>query len=205
MIIAITGRKRSGKDTIADYLISKHNFSRYGFADPIREISKVIFGWTEDWIVNNKETIDPYWGISYRQFAQDVGTEYMQYGLGSRFPEFLKTNGRSVWVKRFLKIYEDEKVKSNWVLSDCRFPHETIPIRKHGGIVIRVIRPDKEDTSDLHASEIEQENIIPDYTLINNAGIKDLERAVFEITIKEYSKSPEGKQYAEALQKKFKW
>jgi len=186
-IIAISGRKRSGKDTIANYLIDKHKFKRYGFADPIRATAKLVFGWTEDWIVNHKEEIDPYWDISYRQFAQDFGTEYMQFGLPSRFPKFKEQNGRQFWVKRFLRMYNQESIKSNWVLSDCRFPHETIPIKKHGGIVIRVVRPDHEDKSDLHASEIEQDSIVPDYTLINNASIEDLQNAVSEI-LKHYEK-----------------
>ena len=37
-IIAISGWKRSGKDTLAEYLIKEHNFMRIAFADPLKDM-----------------------------------------------------------------------------------------------------------------------------------------------------------------------
>lgn len=36
-VIAISGWKRSGKDTTADELVKNHNFKRIGFADPLKD------------------------------------------------------------------------------------------------------------------------------------------------------------------------
>lgn len=37
-VIAISGYKRSGKDTIADYLVKNYGFSRVSFADPLKDL-----------------------------------------------------------------------------------------------------------------------------------------------------------------------
>jgi dephospho-CoA kinase len=37
MIIGISGYARSGKDTVANYLVEHHEFTRMAFADAMRE------------------------------------------------------------------------------------------------------------------------------------------------------------------------
>jgi hypothetical protein len=52
MIIAISGLKFSGKDTIANYLVKKYNFARVSFADPLKDMVSKEFdvprGWLDD-------------------------------------------------------------------------------------------------------------------------------------------------------------
>ena len=43
MRIALTGKMRSGKDTVADYLVEYHNFHRFAFADGIRKVCALAF------------------------------------------------------------------------------------------------------------------------------------------------------------------
>ncbi|MDR3256448.1 MAG: AAA family ATPase [Endomicrobium sp.] len=40
MIIGLTGSYCSGKDTVADYIVKKHNYKHYSLSDVIREIMK---------------------------------------------------------------------------------------------------------------------------------------------------------------------
>ena len=57
MIIGITGKKRSGKDTISDFLVEKYGFVKYGFADPIKDIARIIFGFTENQLFEKEKDI----------------------------------------------------------------------------------------------------------------------------------------------------
>lgn len=167
MIIGIMGKKRSGKDTLAEMLVEDWDFEQFSFAEPMREFARDVFGWDDDWINNHKEEVDPYWGISYRQFMQNIGTEYFQYDLGKAFPKFKALTGRSIWVKRFIQ-HTIKHPETNFVISDVRFQHEADEIKKANGILLRVNRTNLEvDKKDLHASEIEADSIEADYGITN--------------------------------------
>jgi hypothetical protein len=43
-VIAISGFKRSGKDTIANYLVSEYGFKRVSFADPLKDLCASEYG-----------------------------------------------------------------------------------------------------------------------------------------------------------------
>lgn len=46
-VIGITGKARSGKDTVANLLIDNCGFIRYSFAAPIKDSIQEMFGWDE--------------------------------------------------------------------------------------------------------------------------------------------------------------
>ena len=71
MIIGLIGNQRTGKDTVADYLVSNYNFKKYSFADPIKEVSKKIFNWTDNQCNgSSKDILDVESGIVPRDFFQ---------------------------------------------------------------------------------------------------------------------------------------
>jgi len=111
MIIGIGGKKRSGKDTIADFLIKEYGFIKYGFAEPIKEIAKIIFGFDEEQLYGTKkEEIDEVWKIKPRNFFQKFGTDYGQYIFPEHFPNIFKNeNKRSLWVLVFKNWYLKKK------------------------------------------------------------------------------------------------
>ena len=45
MIIGIIGAIGSGKDTIADYLVKNHGFTRLSFAGKVKDVAAIVFGW----------------------------------------------------------------------------------------------------------------------------------------------------------------
>lgn len=47
-IIAISGWKQNGKDTLADYLIAKHGAVRVSFADPLKDLAAAEYGIPRD-------------------------------------------------------------------------------------------------------------------------------------------------------------
>ena len=78
MIIGLSGKKRVGKDTIADHLVKRHGFIKYSFADPIKDIAKVLFSFSDEQLYgNDKEKLDERWNIIPRDFYQKFGTDYM--------------------------------------------------------------------------------------------------------------------------------
>ena len=60
ILIGLSGKKGSGKDTVAEFLIKHHNFTRIAFADPIKDIGTAVFGWTHEQMNDRelKEKID---------------------------------------------------------------------------------------------------------------------------------------------------
>lgn len=202
-LIGVVGRKRNGKDTIADYLISKYNFNKYSFADPLKRGCMAMFGFTEAQVFGElKDEIDPLWGCKPRDVLQVMGTELCQYHIQEYIPAF-KDIGRLVWVRRFEQWYKNElsqadefnnslsgkqiitddkskQIDVKVVLSDVRFIHEAETIKKLGGEIWKVVRPGT-DVGDFHASEKELDEIEFTHLIENNSTLEDLYRKVDEL------------------------
>ena len=178
MIIGISGKKQSGKDTISDYLINKYNFIKYGFADPIKEIAKIIFNFSEEQLFGSqKDIIDPIWNIKPRDFFQKFGTDYGQFVFPDHFPEIFKDeNKRTLWVKVFKSWYL-KKIKENpgikIVINDVRFNHEFDIIQELGGYIIKVIRPNTLNDSHISENELDNRDSEDFNNIIFNNGTKE--------------------------------
>lgn len=178
-LIGIVGRKRNGKDTIADHLISNYNFEKYSFADPLKRGCMAMFGFTEEQVFGSlKDEIDPVWGCKPRDVLQVMGTELCQYHIQDYIPSF-KEIGRGIWLKRFEQFYKANDSK-NIVLSDVRFIHEADLIMKLGGEVWKVVRPGT-DIGDFHASEKELDEVQFTHLIENDSTLEDLYRKVDEL------------------------
>ena len=69
MLIGIVGLERTGKDTVANYLVKNHSFIKYNMAQPIKQISEIMFGWTiSEMETNKKDELDEELGIIPRDF-----------------------------------------------------------------------------------------------------------------------------------------
>ncbi len=175
MIFGITGKKRSGKDTVAKFFIEK-GFKRYAFADPIKEMCKIMFLWDERHVNGElKEVVDERWGISPREAMQVIGTEFAQFFLPMFFPKFAKLIGRKFWVKRFEYLYKDNP--DNYVISDVRFPHEDEELKKMGATIVKVKRPSM-CSDDNHSSETSIDDVKEDFIIINGSDIECLRDSV---------------------------
>lgn len=179
-LIGIVGKKRTGKDTIGDYLVNNHNFIKYSFANPLKRGAMEIFGLTENQVFgDDKDKIATEWGVTPRVLLQIMGTELFQYDIQKHIPEFKKI-GREIWVKRFRQWYKENKDR-NIVICDVRFKHEAEAIIKQGGEIWKVIRDNITSNEDLHASEKELEDINNvNATIENNGTFKELYDEVFK-------------------------
>lgn len=173
MVVVITGVKRSGKDTVAAYLLNRMIDKKYALADPIREVCKTIFDWKdEDFQGEKKEQIDSYWRLSPRQAMQWIGTEAFQYYIGNDFPLFKKEIGRCIWVYKFLK-WRDKFPYSSIVISDLRFHHELDTLEENLGneVISMRVNNNRINPDNTHASEQDIPDLNVDYDIDNSGNL----------------------------------
>lgn len=188
VLVAVLGRKRSGKDTFSDYIIEKYDFKKYSFADPLKRGIQSFFNLSNEQLYDEslKETIDERWGVSPRKLFQVIGTEIFQHSIKSFLPE-LKGEPRKHWVLLFKEWYLELKKKEPSalvVLSDARFLHELSEIKDLDGVIIKIIRPKSEENGDLHQSENEIDNIpeeLINYKINNNSTLADFYSKIDDI------------------------
>lgn len=168
-IIALCGYKGCGKDYVAKYIQDTYNFEHMKISSKLKEISKVLFDLTDGQIENTKEQVDKTWGVTPRQMMQFMGTEMFQY----KIQELLPGCERDFWIKSFVNSVKKTKTE-NIVISDMRFLHEYMYLRKHlkeyNVTVIRIenVANNVYDRGDEHASEIEYTHIPVDFQITNN-------------------------------------
>ena len=169
MIISISGKKRSGKSTIATYL-ERYGFLEVSWAYPLKEIiGKQIFGLTQDQIYGSneeRERIIPEWDMSSRQILQKVGTDLFRNHIN-----------KDIWVKWGVRYIDStlSRLINSVVVSDTRFPNELEALRELAKeketpfAAINIVRKGlvSEDT---HSSENALEGYPFDYTIEGGDG-----------------------------------
>lgn len=191
MIIGISGKAGSGKDTAAKMLevlyanpdISYEDFAnkRYKnfadiqvvhFADTLKETAQVLFRIGE-WETNTQEgkkTTINWIGKTVRELLQ---------GIGQGLRDAIDPN---LWVKILFANTEDW---SNYIIADVRYPNEIKAIKERNGILLRIDR--KGAGAGNHSSEIALDDYKEwDVHIKNNGSIEDLFEAM-RIFIKNYS------------------
>lgn len=126
-LIGITGKAGSGKDTVAGYLCTVYGFTRYGFADPIKQMLGKIG--VDCWSPHLKEVPVPWCGVSPRRMAQTLGTDW---GRQLIHPD--------LWLL-IAGQYIDHHQEHSVVIPDVRFENEVAWIRAQGGQVWHLHRP----------------------------------------------------------------
>lgn len=175
-LIGITGKARTGKDTVAQYLVRNHGYIRNALADPLKLAAQKMFMLSDaqTWEDEFKEVIIPFWDMSPREMFQKLGTE------GGR-----EVFGDDIWLKRWSYHYDAYKDHTNYVTSDVRFPNEAAHIRNLGGVIIHVTRNKagkvlKGGTAN-HASEKNLPVRAGDFKIENTGSKLELEAQVAEI------------------------
>lgn len=176
MIIGLAGKKGSGKDTLGTYIIEKYHFQRIAFGDPVKEICKILFGFTQNQLHGRgKEDITQY-GLKPREAFQCIGTDFGRELIHDIFIDnksILNIERGNLWIEIFNR--ECEKKTGNVVITDVRFRNEADAIRKKGGIII-LINSDFCNSIDNHKSE--EVDITPDYIIRNNSSKEELYKKI---------------------------
>lgn len=172
--IAISGKANTGKDTVARLLI--RNFADVGyhdsyiqqlaFADPIKEIVKIIFPQSDTRCLYGsskyRNELISGTNLTYRQPLLDIGS-------------FLKMYGDDIWINILdYKIKELEGLNKKIVIvTDARYEKEIDYLKRNHFYMIRTNRNVKNNID--HESESSQ-NKISDLlfdVLLNNNGTLD--------------------------------
>lgn len=186
MIIGLIGKAGSGKDTvfeiIHDLWQSHHiksegkklgmeyhqEFQNIKFAAKVKEICALLINQKIELFYDRSgyNTIIPGLDISRRELMQRVGDGLRQ------------TVDNSVWVKATLNNFRPNE---NIIITDVRYPNELDVIKERGGILIRVIRPEHQESTLIgeqakHSSETALDNMsLTEFiTVINDGTLDDL-------------------------------
>jgi len=183
IMIGISGRARSGKDTVGEYLRNNHGFVTYAFADPIKKAASEMFGIPLNYFYedNLKETVIQDWGFSPRQIIQKLGTEAGR--------EIFRDD---IWIKRAevewdnFTFHNKKSIEKNMsyyngmAFTDVRFENEASMIRNNGGIIMHIKKDNVAHVSH-HKSEDGIEIKDGDVTINNNKTIKELYDNVYRV------------------------
>ncbi|MFF4531452.1 hypothetical protein ACFY1P_19550 [Streptomyces sp. NPDC001407] len=174
--IALIGRARSGKDTIAARLISRYSYTRIAFADPLKEM------------VLSLDPIVAYEPSGYGPLPTRLSAVVQRFGwerAKDQFPEVRRTLQRSGQAVRdqepghWLSLALDKvAVADTWnlpvVVTDCRYPNEAEALRARGFRLVRVLRPGAAGAAPAHESETALDDYPTDVSIANVGTLSDL-------------------------------
>lgn len=173
-LIGIHGKPRAGKDTLANIFV-RHGYLRYGPGDPVKQATAAMFNVEIEnfYLDHRKDTVDPFWNISYREMAQKVGKESSRDVFGEDF-----------WmrhVERKLSLLGDNH---GLVLADIRYENEIHWVKARNGVVIFVKRDHRDYVANEgHAAERGLPENLADFIIENNGTIKELQDRAQELLV----------------------
>ena len=160
MIIGLVRQKGAGKDTVADYLVREHGFTKLAFADPVKKVCEAMFALDSIYFHCPllKEQVIPAWGMSPREMMQKVGTDIVRTQMGDRF-----------WIKHMQVRIDSLPPDTKIVISDVRFVNEAEFIHSlPDSHLVRVQLQSRVRDVDNHISETEQSNIMTNHVIHND-------------------------------------
>ncbi len=153
--IAISGKQRVGKDTLAEYLcnITYSETERFSFAKAIYDIA----------------------GFIQKRLSKPVEKDRL---LLRTLGEFLKNlYGRDVWIKCVLG--EIERCKDNIIVTDVRFKEEFNSLKELGFVMIRIKRNNNEEDNHISETDLDDYEKKFDFIIENNGSLYDLKKEAY--------------------------
>ena len=127
MIVALSGKKFSGKTFAADHLVSSFGFKKLSFASPLKKITQLLFGFNDLSVFGNdqqKNQGNAFLGVSARELLQYIGTDILRNN-----PLFQPADSSSETIfvhcmkKQIQEIMKND-LEAKIVIDDVRFQDE---------------------------------------------------------------------------------
>ena len=196
IVVALTGRARAGKDSVADILVRDHGFSKMSFAAPLKRMMRnlnPIVGFEssgcdecdyEDCEINDLQPI--YLQDLYDHGMTDEDIKDSEYGdevrrIWQRFgTDVMRAERDDYWIQKAA----DDMFESGYdrvVFTDCRFPNEadmvyglSVAHERINSSVWQVVRPGVELQPGAHVSEQHVGLMAEEVTIHNDGTLADL-------------------------------
>lgn len=185
ILLGLHGLPRCGKDTLAIHLINKHNLERFGPSVPVKDVTAVMFNIPRYYLDDDtmKDELNSFWNLTYRQMAQMVGKESSRDVFGEDF-WMRHVEKRLVELEELMGLNIMGSIPSGMILADIRYENEVHWVKKHGGIMIYIIRDNLPVSSGMgHAAEAGLCLELADYIVYNNGTIEDLYQQVDNLNL----------------------
>ena len=129
LIIGISGKMGSGKDTVAREIIKtfpNYNFRRVSFGYNVKKIVSILTGLDMRTILSRKikKVYLEDWGMTVGELFQQVGTNALRDLLN-----------KDTWI---LSLFNNVNNGENIIITDVRFINEADSIINRGGYLIRI-------------------------------------------------------------------
>lgn len=189
MIIGITGKARSGKDTFAKLFAEAlfdatgRRFILMAYAHELKKRVQKDFDLSYEQLWGNEKEVK-----DFRYYKMPRTSPATVRAAESELPEpywtpreilqaygqFFRTIDYDFWVKELFKTIADKEFE-NVIVTDVRHPNEADPIRERGGYIIRLIRENKDKIhGEQHISETAMDDYEVDFDVVNNQGLEQL-------------------------------
>ena len=162
IIIGLSGKKKSGKNTVAKLIATATSLrvKEFAFADPLKEEVCKACGINRTTLEENKD--------NFRLILQGWGTDFRR-----------KMCGDDYWIKKTGLALHSAVMSEQadiFVFTDLRFTNEADFLRKCGAVIVRVSRLSPAD--DEHSSEVDLDGYKFDYVIDNNSTLNNLASCV---------------------------
>lgn len=162
MIIGLSGKAKSGKDTLADYLVQNYGFIKVAFADELKLMCASNFNLSNEQLYGTLKDVKDYnYNKTPREILQGTGRFYRSINI-------------DFWVNKCL---DKLLLTKNYIISDVRLDNEYAAIKKLNGKIVRikrdnVLRGYVSNSNDISETDLDNHNF--DLTIDNNGTLIDL-------------------------------
>ena len=197
ILTALCGPAGAGKDTVADYLVEHHGYTKLAFADALRDEVGRAFDISVQLLTQRETKEHPMSALALRRcmdssFAHHLPNPSSAF-LDQRLPrsprqimqwwgtEYRRAQDPNYWVDAFMTrlIKEQQQGNHRFVVTDVRNTNEAELLREMGASLWQITRPGFELQPGAHSSETTGAEFAPDFQLVNDHSITHLHKQAY--------------------------